>query len=195
MFSKAIAITAPFTRPVIISKRLENQQVTCGMASYMLLNNSGWALTAAHVLQDLLLAQQHKQERDDYQNKVAAINVNPNFSSGKKKHEINQLTRNWEWISHCSQWWGVDGVTLTNVKLDPVADIAIAQLVGPIEKLNVGSYPIFADPAKPIQQGTSLCRLGFAFHDISALFDETSQQFSIPNLPMLAQFPNDGILT
>src|ERR1039458_1213320 len=195
MFSSAIAIAAEYTRPVIISKRLENKEVTCGMATFVVINDSGWVLTAPHVVQDVFLAQQHKQERDQYQKDVDAINANPIFSTGKKKHEINQLKHNSEWITNHSLWWAVDGITFSNIQADPIADLAVAQLTGPIDKLNTKKFPTFANPANPIQQGTSLCRLGYAFHDIKALFDSASGQFSIPDLPALAGFPNDGILT
>ena len=195
MFSNAISIAATYTRPVIISKRLENQQVSCGMATFVVINKEGWILTAAHVFQDAFLAQTHQKERQQFQAAVDVIQANPKFSDGKKKHEINQLNRNWEWITNHSYWWGVDGVQLGKFRSDPLADIAIAQLTGPIERLNVTTFPTFANPANPIKQGTSLCRLGYAFHEVSALFDEKSQRFSIPNLPPLATFPNDGILT
>lgn len=195
MFSKAVATAAGYTRPIIISKRLESQEVTCGMATFIVVNDGGWVLTAAHVLQDVLLAKQHKQERDQYQAAVDAINANPNLSSGKKKHEINQLKRNWQWITNCSPWWAIDGLQFDLAHIDPLSDLAIAHLIGPIDKLNVTNFPNFVAPATPIQQGTSLCRLGFPFHDVKALFDTTTQQFSIPDLPPLAMFPNDGILT
>jgi len=195
MFSSAVAIAAEYTRPVIVSKRLENQQVTCGMATFVVVNDSGWILTAAHVVQDVFLARQHQQERAHFQKEVDAITANPKFSTGKKKHEINQLKRNWEWITNNSLWWALDGITFTNIQVDPLADLAIAQLAGPIDKLNTKTFPTFANPATPIPQGTSLCRLGYPFHDIKALFDNASNRFSIPDLPALASFPNDGILT
>ena len=195
MFSKPVATVAQYTRPVIVSKRLENQQVTCGMGTFIIVNDSGWALTAAHIVTDVFLAAQHKTEREQYQASVDAINANSAFSSGKKKHEINQLKRNWEWISNHSFWWAVDGIGFDVVHADPIADVAIVKLNGQIEKLGTKTFPVFANPATPIQQGTSLCRLGFPFHDVKALFDTTTGNFSIPDLPLLAMFPNDGILT
>ena len=165
------------------------------MATYVMVNDQGWAITAAHVLGDLVLAQQHKTERDKYFQDVAAIDANPLFSSGKKKHEIGKLNKNWNWITNHSAWWGVDGVAFQTVHFDGLADIALVQLSGPLDQLKITGYPTFANPATPIQQGTSLCRLGFPFHDIKALFDATSGRFSIPDLPALAMFPNDGILT
>jgi Trypsin-like peptidase domain len=195
MFAKAVADVAEYTRPVIISKRLENQQVTCGMATFVVINDSGWVLTCAHVVQDVLLAAQHAKERAQYAQDINAINATASYSTGKKKHEINQLKRNWEWITNHSLWWAVDNLTFDTVHFDIPADIACTQLKGAIDKLEVKKYPVFANIAKPIEQGTSLCRLGFPFYDIKALFDDNSGQFSIPDLPPIARFPNDGIMT
>ena len=195
MFSDAIALTAEFTRPVIISKRLENQQIGCGIATFVVVNDKGWALTAAHVVQDIFTAQKHEQERNEWQKAVDAINANTLVSPGKKKHEINKLKKNWEWITNQSLWWAVDGIGFSNIFVNLAADIALVQLTGPIEKLNTKVFPKFADPAKPVRQGTSVCRLGYPFHDVKALFDPIKKQFSIPDLPQLASFPNDGIVT
>src|SRR5207244_12095811 len=98
--------------------------------------DTGSILTAAHVVQNVVLTQQHKKEREQYQKDIDAINVNPKFSPGKKKHEINQLKRNWDWITNHSLWWAVDGIGFSSIHVDGLADIAIAQLTGPIGRLN-----------------------------------------------------------
>jgi hypothetical protein len=195
MFSKAVALAAGYTRPIIVSKRLENQEVSCGMGTFVVVNDQGWILTAAHIVADAILSQQHRKEREDYQKKVDEINANSLYSTGKKKNEINRLTRNWNWITHHSLWWAVDGIQFENIFSDSATDLAIAKLIGPIDKLNVKNFPTFADPNKTLKQGTSLCRLGFPFYEVKALFDPATQQFSIPDLPQLATFPNDGIYT
>lgn len=195
MFSHAIALAGEYTRPIIVTKRTEDQTVSCGMATFIVINESGWILTAAHVVQDALVAQQHKVERDKYQSDILAINSNPQYSPGKKKHEIGQLNKNWEWITHFSMWWAIDGITAEVLHIDGLTDLALAKLIGPTDKLQVKAFPIFANPSNPIQQGTSLCRLGFPFHYVKALFDSATEKFSIPDLPPLARFPNDGIFT
>jgi hypothetical protein len=195
MFAHAVSLASQYTRPIIISQRLENRAVSSGVATFVLLNKEGWALTAAHVLQDLGTAQLHKKERDDFLAAVQAINSNDKLSPGKRKHEINQLRKNWEWITNYSVWWSVDGVGFDTIHFDGPADLAVAKLNGPIDKLVVGAFPVFADPVKPLPQGSSLCRLGFPFHEVKTIFDETSQGFTIPDLPPFARFPNDGILT
>jgi hypothetical protein len=44
--------------------------------------------------------------------------------------------------------------------------------------------------------GTSLCRLGFPFHDISATYDAAADRFDLaPDVFPVPRFPNDGIYT
>jgi hypothetical protein len=199
MFSKAYAIATKYTRPVMVSKRLENRSVAAGIATYILLNNDGWALTAAHVMLDLMASQKHAQERAEYAAKVHQIENNPVFSAGKKRHEINQLKRNAEWITNVSYWWGDPGVAPSVMHIDQERDLAAVKLIG-FEKLKIGEFPTFAaPPANEVSPGpgpgTSLCRLGFPFHVVMARFDDAIQQFKVDNMPPLTMFPNEGIHT
>jgi hypothetical protein len=44
--------------------------------------------------------------------------------------------------------------------------------------------------------GTSLCRLGYPFHQIQATFDESTETFNLgPGVFPIPRFPNDGIHT
>ena len=75
------------------------------------------------------------------------------------------------------------------------ADIAIGQLVG-FDPAQVGEYPVFKNPNTELRSGTSLCRLGFPFHQIKAAFDEATGSFTPdPATFPVPFFPNDGILT
>jgi hypothetical protein len=198
MFAKAVALSGQYTRPVIISRRSENKEIASGIATYVVLNDAGWAVTAAHVVQGLLEMQKNAQERAKYHADVDAINANPLYSSGKKKHELGKLICNPAWLTNHSLWWGIDGIGIQgNVTIDPAADLAIVQLAGPLHNLNIKSYPTFGNPDPTVfqPQGMSLCRLGYPFHEIKSIFDEAMNAFSIPNLPHLNMFPNDGILT
>jgi hypothetical protein len=73
--------------------------------------------------------------------------------------------------------------------------LAVGRIEG-FDPTHVPAYPQFADPALALDPGTSLCRLGFPFHEISATFDESSNMFRLADgvLPM-PRFPNDGIHT
>lgn len=195
MFSKAMALAAQYTRPVIVTKRLKNGEVQSGIATFVMVNDSGWIITAAHVLQDVVTIQEHAKEQAQYQKDVAEINANDKFTKGKKKHELGLLKFDPNWITHQSLWWGIDGISFDQAHIDLGADLAITQLKGPFNKLDVKTFPTFGDPATNLAQGKSLCRLGYPFHDIKAIFNTSTNSFTIPGLPHLAMFPNDGILT
>ena len=196
MFSKAIAVAAEYTRPIVVSKRLKNRQVSSSMGTFIVVNKDGWILTAAHVVEDLILAAKHAKENEEYNKQVAIINADTSTSKGKKNFLINQLKDNSEWITHNSIWWSADGVGFSDLRVDGAADLAVAKLTGSIEGLNIHSYPVFINPATDLTPGTSLCRLGFPFHELRVSFDDTTGGFRIDNMPpSLARFPNDGICT
>lgn len=166
------------------------------MGTFILINNQGWALTAAHVVADVLTAKEHAKAVEGYYKQIEAIEKDDSKSKGKKFHLINQLKPSKDWIINHSVWWAGDELQFEIMHFDTDCDLAIAKLVGPVEKLGVTNYPIFAKPDPDISQGTSLCRLGFPFHELKVSFDEAKGSFCINNLPpSLATFPNDGICT
>lgn len=194
MFSKAYGIASQYTRPVIVLKRLENGTVAASMASFVLLNKDGWALTAAHVVLDAMVAQQHGQERAAYNQQLSAIQNNAAYSVGKKKHELNKLTKNHEWITNLSFWWANDAVGMApTFHFNIEADLAAVQLTNS-SALGITVLPQLAAPGTNITPGTSLCRLGYPFHTVNAQFDTTANQFKM-DLPPMAMFPNEGIHT
>jgi hypothetical protein len=60
----------------------------------------------------------------------------------------------------------------------------------------VASYPVFKDPARNFDPGTSLCRIGFPFHTVEPTYDATRNVFELPpgSVP-LPRFASDGILS
>lgn len=195
MFATAVDIASKYTFPVIISTRLFNGTVSCGCASFIVINQDGWILTAAHVLQDLVLFQKHEKERAAYEKTHTEIRENPKLSRGQRKNQLSRLQKNNEWITKHSFWWGWDGLQVSSFQIDTLADLAVGKL-DPFDPQKVKSYPVFRNPAKPLPPGTSLCRLGFPFHKITATYDEANDSFRIADgvLP-IPRFPNDGIHT
>jgi len=169
MFARAVQVAQRFTRPVIVSKRLANGTVTSGCAAFVIVNEEGWIVTAGHVMADLVAYQQ--------QPAVPPAQADP------------------ERISNVSYWWGKDGVTVAELTVDGLADLAVGRLE-PFDRREVLSYPTFGNSARPLLPGTALCRLGFPFHAIEATFIEATGQFQLAEgtLP-LPLFPLDGIYT
>ena len=195
MFAAALKRVIPFTHPVIVSKRLASGQVECGCAAFIILNADGWILTAAHVINDLIVKQAHDRERAQYEADVAAVEADARLGAKQRKRRIAKLPRNPQWITNISYWWGADGVRADKFAGDSVADLALSK-IEPFDPAQVAAYPVFRDPTNELVPGTSLCRLGFPFHEISATYDEATGAFRLPEgaLPV-PRFPMDGIYT
>ncbi len=57
-------------------------------------------------------------------------------------------------------------------------------------------YPVIKDPTRNMNPGTSLCKLGFPFHEVKPSFDEpTSSSKLDPSAVPLPLFPIEGIYT
>jgi len=195
MFVDAVKKAAEFTLPVTISSRRYGGAINTGCASYILVNDEGWILTAAHVFQAAQVAEAHRQAFKSHENQRQAIEQDKLLASAKKKKLMNRVRLDPNWIQNHSHWWGQDGVGFENAQLNVLADIAVARLKG----LNIKpdqKFPQFGDPSKRLDQGHSLCKLGFPFHEIKSTFDDTRNAFVFePGSLPIPRFPLEGMLT
>lgn len=194
MFAKAVARARQFTSPVITSSVTQGGRSQAGIGAFIHVNDEGWILTAAHIVQvyrdyDSSMKQMQKHEAD-----VAAIHADSSLKDKEKGKRLRALGRpNPEWIRAFSLWWGKDGRQLRDVKVLPEGDLAIGRL-DPFDPVDVLGYPDFKDPSKGVDSGTSLCRLGFPFHDVTPTFSNGVFQLPPETFP-IPLFPNEGILT
>lgn len=194
MFSKAYEIASNYTHPIIISSRHFDKTVNCSIGTFVILNDEGWIITAAHIVQSSFQYNHDKKEIEEYKKKLASITDNQSLSDKLKRRQKNQLYKNDKWITNFSFWMLKDGVRLENVIVDPFADLAIGKLT-PFDSSETKDYPIIKNPAN-LQIGTSLCKLGFPFHTIQATFDENSGNFTLqPGSLPAPRFPLEGIYT
>lgn len=195
MFTAAIAEATEFTRPVITSRRLLNGTVQAGCATYFMVNADGWALTAAHVVEDV---RRHSRDAPDvaaYLAAVAAIEADASLDARHKRKRIDKLQKRDDWIQDQSQWWCADGVTVQVGHADTLADIALVHLA-PAAALGITRFARFRTGSTQLAQGTSLCRLGFPFHQVASTFDVSTGGFKLdPGTFPIPRFPLDGILT
>jgi len=189
MFADAYEKASCFTHPVIISTRHFDGTIQCGCGAFVVVNKEGWILTAEHIVRSFLLFQQHAQEINQYKEQIKSIEQNPSLNSKQKKKQINKLRPNSKWITNHSFWWGRDGLKLQgNILGFPDGDLVAGRL-SPYDPSMTNFYPIFKDP-KSLRLGTSLCKLGFPFHEITATFDEATNTFQLaPGTLPLPRFP------
>jgi len=195
MFAKAYSLVSAFTKPLIISVRFYDGTVECNGGAFVIVNEEGWIITAAHLLQSLVMFQQHQKELIAFRAQLEAVEKDSTLNTKQKHKKLRQIQVNKRWITNHSFWWGKDGVQIDSFNVFPEADIAVGRLQ-PFDKAMVSTYPVFKDPSKGMDPGTSLCKLGYPFHKLEASFDETKNEFKLAQgvLP-LPRFPLEGIYT
>jgi hypothetical protein len=195
MFEKAYEAAKRYTRPAILISRIERGDIATGVGTFIVLNSDGWILTMAHILEPFIRWQRDRAALNEYARLKQEIENDASLSPGKRKHRISQLTYDSNWISHIDIILARGPNAQLNVLIDGMADLALLKLPD-ISSLNITGFPVFGDPKKPIFPGTSLCRMGFPFHNIEGVtFNASTGHFNLPPIPPLAFFPNEGIYT
>ena len=194
VFASALEKANSYTFPVIISRLHASGAVKCACGAFIVLNRDGWIVTAAHVFDVFRLAEKHNGDRLAHKAEVVRITTDPNIRPKKARQLVAQLPSE-DWIVKHSYFWNSVGVHVDEIYAESACDLAVARLK-PFDPTWVKEYPVLKDPASPMPVGTSLCRLGFPFHTITATFDESNRRFVFENgvLPV-PRFPNDGIHT
>lgn len=194
MFSDACQWAYTFTRPVIISTRHQDGTVGSGCAAFVVVNDEGWIITVAHLWENSLKARHDADDVKKYEQQVQAIESDQTLDLKAKRKKIGRLKADKKWITNNSFWWDGDGIKITDVKPLPEGDLVIGRL-DPFDPKKITKYPVFKNPTT-IKTGTSLCKLGFPFHEIKTTFDNKTKAFMLAegSLP-LPFFPIEGIYT
>jgi hypothetical protein len=193
VFVRAYEIASSFTLPVVVSQRLHTGEVECGVGAAMVLNDEGWVATALHMLEPLQLHALHQSEIAEYEAKVQKILSSSGNRQGQQKR-IRALSAGQRWIASLSYWFGADGWSVPQWQVLGGADLAIGQIDG-FDATQVANYPVFM-AAADMRPGTSVCRLGFPFHEVKAAYDSQTGAFTLePGTLPIARFPNEGIVT
>ncbi|MBA4852603.1 serine protease [Emticicia sp. BO119] len=194
MFAKAYQIASNYTQPVLISTLRFDGTVECSVGSFVIVNNEGWIITAAHIFDTMLAHQRDTAEINQYNLEVSEIENNKYLSAQDKKKRLDKVKYNPKWIRTYSYWWGADIHGIDNIHLLTENDIAIGRLTN-FNHQFCPQYPVFKKPGN-LAIGTSLCKLGYPFHEVKATFNENNNSFQIaPNALPIPRFPIDGIFT
>jgi len=196
MFQWANGHAANFTWPITTCRRHFDDTCTCGMATLTVVNNEGWFITAAHVFDDFFAGVNQIKEANEHQAKRLAIESDTSLSRKERQKRLFALNKvNPKATKNISFWPGRDGVNATNIGYVAELDLAWGQLA-PFDAAWVPEYPTFKNPDMNFGPGTSLCKLGFPFHEITPIFDQASGAFTMPPEAFPAPlFPIEGIFT
>lgn len=186
MFSKACSIVRGFTKPVVILIKFFDGTVSAGLGSYIVLNKDGWVLTVSHLFNPYFIKKQHENEIDSYYRKIELDKVDSEIKTG--------INYNPKWIDKFKLWFPDFPDSKFEFKGEKKVDIAL----GKISNFNpdkIQNYPVFRDPSS-LEQGTSVCKIGFPFHMIKAKYDIENDKFKFEEKNLhFTYFPIDGIVT
>lgn len=85
MFTEACTAAAKFTRPVVTSVRTLADEVSSGPSAFMILNDEGWALAAAHAFDEYQLFKQHATAVADYESQMQTALAEPDPNRRRSK--------------------------------------------------------------------------------------------------------------
>lgn len=195
MFAKAVEMALPYTRAVLICQRKWSGAVSCGIATFMVVNKDGWALTCSHVAAVAKTHQDHAAEIASFRAETGRIESDSRLNRSQRPSRMKQLKANQDWITNYSFTWDRPGVTASRIEGHVLADLALVKLEN-WDHTWVSQYPKFRDPsAHSLKVGTSLCKLGYPLHNFNATFDAAAEAFKIDIAEPMAAFPLDGIHT
>ena len=194
MFRGSYEIAKNFTQPLVVTLKFYDKTIEGGLGSFIIVNDDGWLMTAAHNFEISFAFNQHQSEINEYNEKVEKVNSNIQFSKSKKKALLRRLNPNKKWVTNFAILLGGKPINILETHIYGKHDIAFfrvdkAVIAGQTE------FPSFIDPTL-ISPGISLCKLGFPFREFIPTFDDTTNQFNLPSdLLPLPLFPIEGIYT
>lgn len=196
MFQKAIEKAAKYTLPVVISYRLENGEVRSSIATFIVLNDEGWILTAFHVMEFMLNLQNNLDISNAYKAKVSEIDAEMNVNRTERKKRLRSLVKpSKNSVTNFSPWWSEDNWQVDGFHGNKLADLAVAKISG-FDSSYVTEYPVFKNPDANFYPGAVLCKLGFPFHSIEPEYNDETKSFMLPTDAVpIPLFPIEGMFT
>ncbi|WP_461630875.1 trypsin-like peptidase domain-containing protein [Labilibaculum euxinus] len=193
MFKDAYEIAKKYTFPLVVTLRFFDKTIEGGLGSFIILNDDGWLMTAAHNLGASFAFNQHQNEIKEYQEKIQKIN-NKQIKEGQKKALIRAIKPNKKWVTDFSILLSGKSIQIEEYYIYGKHDLAFFR----VDKSAINDQKVFPKIINPknIKSGTSLCKLGFPFVEFSPTFNDATGQFELPqNLLPLPLFPIEGLYT
>ncbi len=194
MFTKAYEIAGQFTRPLVVAIRFFDKTIDSGLGAFVILNDDGWLMTAAHNLGVAFAFNQHQMELKEYNDKVEKINANKLIKDHQRKAMARAIKPNPKWITDFSIMLAGQPIAILDYFVYGEHDIAFLRVDKSVIQ-GQSVFPKIIDPNK-IKSGTSLMKLGYPFVEVVSTFNISTNKFELPpNLFPIPFFPNEGIYT
>lgn len=196
MFRYGYSIARQFTLPVVLSRRTVGGACSAGIGTFIVINDDGWILTAGHIVDQINRLGSEAAATEAYQEELTRLRADPALDKRERQRRIARLHHPQDQSTQTfSAWWARDGAIVAQAAMITAVDLAVAKIEN-YERGSIKTYPTFKDPTKDFEPGTSLCKLGFPFHNIEPLWNSDTKAFEFPpgSLP-LPLFPIEGMFT
>jgi S1-C subfamily serine protease len=174
MFTSAVRAASQFTFPYVGLRRRGCGHVYSTMGAFVVVNAQGWVLTSSHLVDEIMAVEKE----------ITAAEQDSGDEACTDHAEI----------------WAVPGFHSTRPQLAeatvrPLADLALVRLE-PFDANVIMQFPKLRDvDAEPIEQGMSVCRLGYPFHDIAVDWSAERHEFALGKDAFpVPSFALDGIV-
>src|SRR5690348_1919975 len=129
MFAAAYGIATGFTRPVIISRLRVDGTCDAAIGSFIVVNNEGWILTAAHIIEEGTKSTASQAAYKEYLAEREAIENSKALLLEQKKKKLRKMAPfDPRGVQQFSYWWSWDNATIKDVKVLAGADVAVGRL-------------------------------------------------------------------
>lgn len=199
MFTKAIEISAKYTRPIYsISRNYGSTTIQPGTASLFFVNLDGWALTCRHVVNQLDVGASLARKRENFHRELASRR-----ETEKEKRLLKELEKkygykkNFTFELHNRFIDCVEGSLKLHVIKHKKYDLALIKFEN-YTRLLCDMFPIFPSDTSSLQQGKMLCRLGFPFPEFTNFaYDDKADKLTWTDTGRATtpRFPIEGMVT
>jgi hypothetical protein len=182
----------------MITREYNSDIVTPGAATMFFVNELGMAVTCKHVAQIIAKAEAVNNQYSKFKTEKLSL---PN--NNKYKRKLRELEKKYKYSKNITIQIKnlfvncVDKFDGFEIVLHPIYDLAIIKFKG-YKKLLYKNNAVFLKDEKLVQQGKSLCRLGYPFPEFSNYKYESEKDDIIwtkEGKSQTPRFPIDGIIT
>ncbi|MFN5421945.1 MAG: hypothetical protein ACK5AO_01650 [bacterium] len=128
MFNKAYNIANKFTNPLIVTLRFFDNTIEGGLGSFIVINDEGWCMTAAHNFGAAFTFNQHQQKIKEYQEKVYKIDANTQLKDKQRQALARAIKPNKKWLTDFSILLGGQPINILQNFIYVENDIAFFQI-------------------------------------------------------------------
>jgi hypothetical protein len=194
VFADACELAAQFTAAVVISAHHRDGKCSSSVGTFVALNDEGWILTAAHIFRHMNNMDAQRNACRIYGDEIAAISANTTLTPKQRRLAENKVrVPPKDSVDQYSAWWSEDGIGVEGGDVLESCDLAVVKLSA-LPK-SITKFATLRNPANARRIGTSLCRLGFPFPQVTPIYHADKNAFELPAGTALAFFPNEGIYT